>query len=194
MIICHTTNQVSRKTFVVAEARCSPHWTSYFIHQAGGSESLQAVTKALLLRTEQWVTAAVYTLFIAINLNPSPTWQISLSCLLCLIADNDGLPPWSFLPHLCVCVCVWRDNSRACACPLGSGLTRGRVCAPSLNSLGPHPPVVDTPMAGLLASPATGGNYLVKVVVRGATSSPTLEVRTFSQHTWSPLKTNPGEC
>lgn len=49
-------------------------------------------------------------------------------------------------------------------------------------------------MAGLLASPATGGNYLVKVAVRGATSSPTLEVRTFGKYAQSPLKANSGEC
>lgn len=54
--------------------------------------------------------------FMPISLNSHLTWQISLSCLLCSIADNDSLFPHFFLSK---CVCVRRDNSRACVCPRG---------------------------------------------------------------------------
>lgn len=47
--------------------------------------------------------------------------QKTIIIRLCLTADNDRLLPQNFLPR----VCVWPDNSKACTCPPGTGLTEG---------------------------------------------------------------------
>lgn len=51
--------------------------------------------------------------FMTINLYIFLNGHFSLSGLLCLITDNDGLPPQSFLLY----ICVRQGNSRACCCP-----------------------------------------------------------------------------